>query len=268
MLPQSNYTQVPNRILDHMHDLEGSEFKVIMLIVRQTIGYHRREHQLSLSFLQSKTGLSRQGVINATESLLEKNWITKQKSGQSFLFGINLEPINNEVVNSVDQNTPTSQLSRPEVVNSVDYLEPKLVNSVDTYKERSSKEKERNDLPLFERQEITQHPTQRSENHYRQCDVIDPDRPWIISRSRNNKYDPSLLDEILIYLAKYCDTPPTMAQAKIWLKKAEFSEERLAAAQAIWDDLQAQKEVNQKASVSQSDMDQELARYLNEIKED
>lgn len=158
-IPRSNYTQFPNLILDNLTDLSNGECKVIMSICRETLGYHHGKRKLSLSYIELKTGLSRQGIVNILGNLLDKGWILREKDGSSFKYWLNLE---DEPVNPVDQSSKfTSKEGLPRDknrVNSVDY-EPvnpvdqdgaKVVNSVDTYKERiySNKEKENKDIDL------------------------------------------------------------------------------------------------------------------------
>ncbi|MDV3349958.1 replication protein [Leptothoe sp. LEGE 181152] len=76
-IPSPNYTQVPNLILDNMQDLSKGEFKVVMAICRYTLGFHRKDHELSLHFIQSATGLSESTVTRSVQSLLQRNWINK-----------------------------------------------------------------------------------------------------------------------------------------------------------------------------------------------
>ena len=125
------YTKIPNIILDNLQSLKAGEVRLIMAICRNTLGYHKAEQRLSLTFLQRATGMSRQGVINAAKALLGFDWIKRHaltvKGGQTWEYEINLE-----VVNNFDQSkTFTSQKSRPEVVNNFDQ---EVVNNVDTIK--------------------------------------------------------------------------------------------------------------------------------------
>lgn len=131
------FTRTPNFIFEIMPQLSPSEFKVIMVVVRQTYGYHKQVDAISLTQFMAMTSLSRQGVINAIASLIEKGFLVKHTIGNTFKYSV-------KIVNSVDQSTElTSQLSRPDLVNSVDQFEPKLVNSVDLQK-KVFKENKRN----------------------------------------------------------------------------------------------------------------------------
>ena len=53
-----NYTQVPNEMFDLMSTMGHAEFKVIMVAVRQTIGYHRQRDAISYTQFEAMTGLS------------------------------------------------------------------------------------------------------------------------------------------------------------------------------------------------------------------
>lgn len=129
-----NYTQTPNILFDeHMADMSEAELKVVLAVVRKTLGWQKQRDQLSLSQLMELTGLSRQGVVNGVEAAIKRGVIDKQPKGQSFTYGL--------VVNEVDQSTKqTSQRSRPVLVNEVDQLAPKLVNEVDTQKKDLNKD--------------------------------------------------------------------------------------------------------------------------------
>jgi len=76
IIPHSNYTMVPNVILDViMQDLNLSELKVLLAVVRKTIGYHMETKALSNKDLQNLTGISRNAVRSAVASLIENNLI-------------------------------------------------------------------------------------------------------------------------------------------------------------------------------------------------
>lgn len=127
----SGFTQLPNWLIEAMPQMPGSVFQVAVVIARQTVGYSdgnggRKEwDRISLTQFEAATGLSRQGVLNALDAGLGR-WFERREAGQWFEY---------KLVNSVDQidqpNELTSQLSRPEVVNSIDQLDDEPVNSVD-----------------------------------------------------------------------------------------------------------------------------------------
>jgi phage replication O-like protein O len=141
-LPQSNYTQVPNAILDNLYRLKEGEVRVIFAVIRETIGWQSKKRKLSISFLCGKTGMTRQGVVNAIKPLMERGWLKRDPDGQSFLYWLDIQETyeESELVNEIDQSPKlTSQRSRPEVVNEVDQgsgessqrSRPEVVNEVD-----------------------------------------------------------------------------------------------------------------------------------------
>ncbi len=86
-----NTTQIPNLILDEvMPQLSDTEFRVLMVICRQTLGWienretgRRKEKDwISYSQLIEKTGRSREAIAEALKSLREKHLIeTYDQSG-------------------------------------------------------------------------------------------------------------------------------------------------------------------------------------------
>lgn len=77
-LPQPNYTQVPNVLLDHLDDFKEAELRVILAAIRNTIGWHRSEPQaMSIAWFESETGLSRQGVVNGIKAARERGWLVE-----------------------------------------------------------------------------------------------------------------------------------------------------------------------------------------------
>lgn len=84
-----NTTPVPDQLIDElMAELSGSQFKVVIYIVRRTLGFKKNADDISLdqmvngikradgSVLDNGTGLNKDTVINAVKSLVEKGVIT------------------------------------------------------------------------------------------------------------------------------------------------------------------------------------------------
>jgi hypothetical protein len=140
-LPQSNYTMVPNIVIENLPELKESSIRCIFAIVRATIGYHTAKHRCSIPFLMAKTGLSRQGVVNGTTELLEKDWVDRDLVGQTYEYWLKLEI--KEPVNQVDGSAElTSQASRRPEAEPVNQVDGQAVNQVDPYKERDLKKKD------------------------------------------------------------------------------------------------------------------------------
>src|SRR3712207_2763232 len=94
---------MPDQLLDElMADLSGAELKVVIYIVRRTIGFGQTSDSISLSQLEKGitkkdgtqldrgTGLSHTGVVNAVQSLVDKNIRIKRQNGtQTAEYSIN-----------------------------------------------------------------------------------------------------------------------------------------------------------------------------------
>jgi phage replication O-like protein O len=70
-------TQVPNIVFDTLlPTLTESELKVLLVIVRQTYGWHKERDWISHSQFVKKTSLSRRSVSSALKSLSSKNIVS------------------------------------------------------------------------------------------------------------------------------------------------------------------------------------------------
>ena len=80
-----NTTPVPNGVFDkHLRTLKASELKVLLVIIRQTLGWKNKRFKrdwISSSFFENKTGLSKRGIGEAITSLQAKQliWVTDYK---------------------------------------------------------------------------------------------------------------------------------------------------------------------------------------------
>lgn len=132
-IPLPNFTQAPNTFFDDIaKTLKEGELRVLLVIMRQTFGWHKAWDRISLSQLERKTGMCRDAVNNALKSLIKLGLIDKKKTGingiekcwyslvveehknEDEMPGDGEEPIENS--NNFDQSsktTPTSRLKRP-----------------------------------------------------------------------------------------------------------------------------------------------------------
>jgi len=80
---ENNFTLTPNIIFDCLlKDLSSSELKIILVIIRQTIGWvdqrtgkRKERDRISFSQFAEKTGLSRKSISKAINSLSKRNLI-------------------------------------------------------------------------------------------------------------------------------------------------------------------------------------------------
>lgn len=126
-LPVPNHTQTPNLFFDEILPQVKSlaELKILLVIMRQTFGWHRPTDKLSLSQIETLTGLSRQSVVVGIESGIEHGWIERQAAGRSWRYSLALitdyyeMPTLGEIVKNLDSH---SQESRPKLVKNLDSL--------------------------------------------------------------------------------------------------------------------------------------------------
>jgi len=66
--PEPNHTQTPNNFFDMLPDMEASEVRVTLIMIRQTYGFHRGSFKMGLGKLASAAGLSRNAAKAGAES--------------------------------------------------------------------------------------------------------------------------------------------------------------------------------------------------------
>ena len=78
---ENGYTRIANEILENIAKtkLNGTQFKIVMVIWRYTYGFCRKEHEFSLSFLSQATDTNKNQIKRELNALIEKNIITVVK---------------------------------------------------------------------------------------------------------------------------------------------------------------------------------------------
>ena len=95
-----NFTKTPNVIFVIMKFTSGSEYKIVLHIVRQTMGYNKKSDGISISQFVEATGVSSTQVKKAITALKEKKIInvtgqTQKNGGKSYnRYSINLKGVN------------------------------------------------------------------------------------------------------------------------------------------------------------------------------
>lgn len=84
-----NFTQVPNEFLDSAADFTPAQFMILMVICRQTYGWHKDSDRISISQFMSKSGLSNRGVLNALNYLQLNGYIVKTKTSKGNVWAVN-----------------------------------------------------------------------------------------------------------------------------------------------------------------------------------
>jgi len=140
-IPQPNYTQVPNVVLDeYLPEATPAEAKVLLWLCRSTFGWHRDwtdSRYSSLAQIVKRTGLSKQGVINSLKALHSRQLVRWRIDPETSAKAYSLRLVDEQPQAEVP--TQPSTLSRPEAVHSVDQpgtlSRPEAVHSVDHVKE-------------------------------------------------------------------------------------------------------------------------------------
>lgn len=86
------YTKIPNVLIDQfLPTLTGSEWLIITIIIRKSIGFQKNGDTISLSQFEKSTGLARNTVKDALDGIIKKGLVSKSKSGNSFRYAIDQE---------------------------------------------------------------------------------------------------------------------------------------------------------------------------------
>ena len=107
---ENGYTRIANEILEHLVNtaLLGSEWQILVCIIRKTYGFQKREDKISLTQFQRFTKLSRPTVVKGIKNLIHRGILVK-----TALLGYMLEKDwENWVVNTallVKHNDPASK---------------------------------------------------------------------------------------------------------------------------------------------------------------
>ncbi|PIH00231.1 hypothetical protein [Deinococcus sp. UR1] len=85
-----NYTQTPNELFALQSDMEHTELRVTLAIVRATFGWNAGGQlaHLTLDMLMSDTGLSKQGVLNGVKAGKERGTLATIKQGRDVYYGL------------------------------------------------------------------------------------------------------------------------------------------------------------------------------------
>lgn len=89
MSDQPGYTRLPNDIIEAMPYLGNAELRVLLAIARKTIGFQKDADRISVSQIETLTGLTSRNAQRAIVSLLEKGYITREQIGkQAYSYAI------------------------------------------------------------------------------------------------------------------------------------------------------------------------------------
>jgi phage replication O-like protein O len=123
-----NYTQIPNDLLEYwLPQLGEAELKVLLVIMRKTLGWHKKREWICNTQLMKSTGLCLDTVISAARALQEKGLILRQVDGPN-----GKQRVYYELVIYEDSNNsyPSTSSTRPLDSNPRDQVDPQ---KKDTY---------------------------------------------------------------------------------------------------------------------------------------
>jgi phage replication O-like protein O len=128
----AGWTQTPNFIYDLMPEMSEAEIKVVLVIVRQTIGWQREAISLSVSELESLTKMARASVVSGLKSALEHGILARQEDGKSYIYSI-VEPVESvpsvQILNRCEEESVQNLNSKePESVQNLDRQSVQILN--------------------------------------------------------------------------------------------------------------------------------------------
>ena len=71
---------MPNAYFECLADLSGAELKVLLAILRRTVGWRKESDEISIRQLEAMTGLARHSVLAGIRGLLERGLITQTQA--------------------------------------------------------------------------------------------------------------------------------------------------------------------------------------------
>lgn len=150
---ENGYTAIANEIIDALiaSNLSGQEFKISLLIIRKTYGFHKTEDAVSLTQMMAATGISKircSQVVNRLQ-LMKILTVTENINGigKKYKFNKDFETWNtvNENINRYRKPKPTVNVLRSEPLMST--LTTKERSTKERSKERGEKEKRKRFSP-------------------------------------------------------------------------------------------------------------------------
>jgi hypothetical protein len=139
--PEPNYTQAPNLFFDRLlAEIDSlSELKVTLIIIRNTCGWRRTEHELSVTEIEKLTGLSRRATFDGIEKALARGYVYRKQRGQSFVYGLLVQTLHQlEKDASANPAPVTSANSAPALVQTLHPPPYKKKRIKESKKERDS----------------------------------------------------------------------------------------------------------------------------------
>ena len=83
---ENGYTAIAHEILERLSfpGINGSEYRVLLVVLRKTYGYHKNKDRISLSQFQKNTLMNRSQTVKTINSLVCKRILVKEKGVYKF----------------------------------------------------------------------------------------------------------------------------------------------------------------------------------------
>lgn len=107
-----NYTQVPNDLFEkHMPTMGYAELKVVMVLIRETFGYHRTKKRMSIRRLAQATGLTPRNAYNGAIEAVNRGLLSMTQDGGVTIWSVVVEDTKESTVSPA--NTPNHETVSP-----------------------------------------------------------------------------------------------------------------------------------------------------------
>lgn len=75
---ENGYTRIANELLDKLAEtkMNGTQFRILMIVFRYTYGFQRKEHELSETFIANATSIHKQQIKRELKDLIDRKIIT------------------------------------------------------------------------------------------------------------------------------------------------------------------------------------------------
>lgn len=80
-MAEIGFTQIPNRILENlsMLPLNGTQYRILITVIRYTFGFHRNECEISETFISKAIGVHKKQVQRELNELIKFNIVVVKK---------------------------------------------------------------------------------------------------------------------------------------------------------------------------------------------
>lgn len=200
-----NYTQTPNDLADHwLPFLSGVETKVLVVIMRKTLGWHKKRDRISMSQLEKLTGCQEKAIATAIKSLIKKGLIAKFVDGPKGIQSTYYELIVQEDSNSYEPpafcggNPPHFAGGTPRKMRDTKETPPK-----ETSKETTTKKKKEQAAPVvavsFDKDGEKKKETAKPKIHECLESLDEKDVPMKEKLWLNKKYDEETVKNAILW---------------------------------------------------------------------